>query len=440
MSNLVTVNVSEKNIELTKLFERAKGKLAQVAPKHITPERMIRLLSASLSRVPKLAECDPGTLLVALMTATQLGLEPNTPLGHGYVIPVWNSKRGMTEAQFWPGWRGLVHLAEQTGVIKGMRSRIVREKDFWEYEDTHEGERWKFAPADGERGKPRRVFAVAERGKDIRPQIEVMGIEEVVEIMKASPGKGDSGPWMTHFGEMVRKTAIKRLAKQLPLSTEDDTSDPERPLQAPADRFVRALQVDNDHDGTIEAMLQESSARAAEVTSAPEVTTSSPTPAPAEEPKPSLASRNEQAKAKIRGKAAKENAPPPEPVAPTDNEVIARALGDLANPAQGRPTAGPEPVPEAATQDAPPEVEELTPPAAFVEGPMFPDDLPLAPEVPKAKTPLEVDLDALEAITTREALRAWYDDLSKRWASLDKASRDALGPAYKAKNTKLGVN
>ena len=34
------------------------------------------------------------------MTAAQLGVEPNTPLGQAYLIPFWNSKVRALECQF----------------------------------------------------------------------------------------------------------------------------------------------------------------------------------------------------------------------------------------------------------------------------------------------------------------------------------------------------
>lgn len=415
---------------LTRLFERSSAKLAQVAPKHVTPERMVRLLAGSLSRIPDLLECTEGSLLVALMTATQLGLEPNTPLGHGYIIPVWNGKIGKKEAQFWPGWRGLVHLAEQTGVIKGMRSRIVRARDVWDYEDTHEGERWRFVPADGDRGDFRKVFAVAERGKDIRPQIEVMSIAEVWKIRDASPSArskyGLSGPWVTHPEEMIRKTAIKRLSKQIPLSTEEDTTDPERPLNAPGDRFTRALVVDRESgDETIDTMIAEAS-RVPELSTTSEPSSSSegappppppaeasPPPPPAPAAEPPKKSRAEAAKEKVKA-AAKGNAPPPpEPVAPSA-------------PAAGEPEPPP---PVEATADAPPEDDE-PPPAPPAETPPPPAPAPVA--APPSEL-LAGELAKLEAAKTTAEIRAWYDALIARWDSIPTADRKELGAAYKLK-------
>lgn len=48
--------------------------------------------------------------------------------------------------------------------------------------------------------------------------IEIVDISAIEKARAASPsGRGAYSPWSTHYGEMARKTAAKRLAKYLPL-------------------------------------------------------------------------------------------------------------------------------------------------------------------------------------------------------------------------------
>lgn len=67
-------------------------------PSTITPERFSRTVLSAVSNNPKLQACTPITFLSAMMQAAQLGLEPNTPLGHAYLIPYNN--HGVMECQF----------------------------------------------------------------------------------------------------------------------------------------------------------------------------------------------------------------------------------------------------------------------------------------------------------------------------------------------------
>ena len=50
-------------------------------------------------------------------------------------------------------------------------------------------------------------------------QTAVMTCAEVDAIRNKSRA-GKSGPWVDHWGEMAKKTAVRRLSKMLPLSSE----------------------------------------------------------------------------------------------------------------------------------------------------------------------------------------------------------------------------
>jgi recombination protein RecT len=298
------------------LFGKASGDLRAVAPKHITPERMIKVAVASLSRVPNLAECTPHSLLIALMTATELGLEPNTPLGHSYIVPLKN--KGVYEAQFWPGYRGLVYLAFQSGEVIDIRSSVVKQlndkdRDHWFYKDGRGGIQFEWTPSehpDREDWPVRCVYAAATMRND-REHLEVMTRAQINAIYKASPaGRGGfSSPWDAHWEEMARKTVIKRLCKHLPLATEK------------TELLARAIEVDNAQSGddengviaTLASSLSESSQEAAQAAtaSAPNIPAETPQlpqdtrvkvpeEAPPKEAAPAKPSRAEEARSQIK--------------------------------------------------------------------------------------------------------------------------------------------
>jgi recombinational DNA repair protein RecT len=51
------------------------------------------------------------------------------------------------------------------------------------------------------------------------PSVEVMTLREVDDIRMRSMSK-DSGPWVTDFEEMAKKTVFRRHSKVLPMSAE----------------------------------------------------------------------------------------------------------------------------------------------------------------------------------------------------------------------------
>ena len=85
-------------------IKQMQGEIKKALPAVMTPERFSRIVLSALSTNPKLAETTPQSFLGAMMTAAQLGVEPNTPLGQAYLIPFWNSKARALECQFQLGY------------------------------------------------------------------------------------------------------------------------------------------------------------------------------------------------------------------------------------------------------------------------------------------------------------------------------------------------
>ena len=68
-------------------FEANKDAIRAVLPQHMTPDRMLKIALRALRTTPKLAAASLSSLLGSVVTCAQLGLEPNTPLGHAYLLP-----------------------------------------------------------------------------------------------------------------------------------------------------------------------------------------------------------------------------------------------------------------------------------------------------------------------------------------------------------------
>ena len=77
----------ENRPALQQYIKQMGGEIKKALPSVMTPERFTRIVLSALSTNPKLAETTPQSFLGAMMTAAQLGLEPNTPLGQAYLLP-----------------------------------------------------------------------------------------------------------------------------------------------------------------------------------------------------------------------------------------------------------------------------------------------------------------------------------------------------------------
>ena len=187
-------------------------------PSVITPERFTRMTLSALSSNKQLQACTPASFLGAMMTAAQLGVEPNTPLGQAYLIPYKN--KGVMECQFQLGYKGLIDLAYRSGEVKTIQAHTVYENDKFEFELGLEP-KLTHIPAYGDRGDPVYFYAVW-RGKDDAFGFEVMSKNDVdAHAKKYSQSYGSNySPWKTSYEEMAKKTVLKRCLKYAPLKSD----------------------------------------------------------------------------------------------------------------------------------------------------------------------------------------------------------------------------
>jgi recombination protein RecT len=204
-------------------FEANKSAIAAVLPKHVTPDRLMKIAMHSIRTTPALQECSVKSLLGAVIQSSQLGLEPGTVLGHAYLVPYRNKKTGTTEAQFILGYRGMIDLARRSGQIESIAAQAVHAHDEFEFAYGL-NETLVHKPAmTGDRGDIIAFYAIAKL-KGGGHAFEVMPRADVDAVMRSSQSRGQWGPWKDHYSEMGRKTVIRRLAKYLPLSIEFATA------------------------------------------------------------------------------------------------------------------------------------------------------------------------------------------------------------------------
>lgn len=198
------------------LLESNKSELAKMMPKHMNADRLLKVAQTAVTTNPALLECYAPTLLGACITLSQLGLEPNTPLGHAYLIPFNNTKANRKDVQVIIGYKGLIDLARRSGSVVSIAAHAVREGDDFEFEyGLHP--KLRHVPAKV-RGDIEYFYAVAHL-KDGGHAFEVMTVEDVIRIRENGQGKYNK-VWKDHFEEMGRKTAVRRLVKYLPMSIE----------------------------------------------------------------------------------------------------------------------------------------------------------------------------------------------------------------------------
>lgn len=231
-NEIQTTEKSEKNTVKDWLSSDSfRDAVKSSLPSHLTPDRFVRVALTAMMRVPKLAQCSKDSLFKALLDLSSLGLEPDGRRAH--LIPYENRKNGTVEVQLIIDYKGLLELSKRSGEVKSWRAELVCKNDEFRWETgkvTHEIN-WR-----KDRGEPECVYSCVKTKDDI-DDFEVMTIADVTKIRDRSQawksyksGYTKTCPWESDFGEMAKKTVMRRHSKRLTLSPE----------------FVEALEKDHD--------------------------------------------------------------------------------------------------------------------------------------------------------------------------------------------------
>lgn len=187
--------------------------------KYMTPARVEKIVLGACSRNPKLLTCSRPSMIKAVADLIGLSLEPGGLLGEAYLVPFWNKNTGCFEVQPMPGYKGLLKLARSSGQMRAITSQIVYERDLDEFEiDLASNERPKHPPyLRGDRGNMIGVYCTGNYSDGSGSLTEWMTMDQVEEVRSRSKSK-DYGPWVTDYGQMVRKTVAKRWTSYVTLS------------------------------------------------------------------------------------------------------------------------------------------------------------------------------------------------------------------------------
>ena len=197
------------------------AEIAKVLPRHMSAERMARVALTAMTRTPDLANCTQASFFKCLLDLSSFGLEPDGRRAH--LIPFKNTKKEILECTLILDYKGIVELAFRSGVVKNIHADVVRVGDVFDYSlgRVIKHTPWAFITRDDrapEAGEIMAAYCLVDL-KDGATHCEVMTRGDLDGIRARSKASG-SGPWVTDFAEMCKKTVFKRASKWLPLSAE----------------------------------------------------------------------------------------------------------------------------------------------------------------------------------------------------------------------------
>lgn len=193
----------------------AKAQIAANAALGIDPDRLIAIVASAVIRTPALLSCTPQSIVEATIKAARYGLDPSGITGDGFLVPFKD------RAEFICGYRGLVKLAMRHPRVKLVEARLVHANDKFEIDFGRDNPvRHKIALKD--RGDPIGCYARAFLDGS-PPAVEWMDADEINRVRNQSKSYQkfpNDSPWTHHWGEMARKTVLRRMIKFLPLEFE----------------------------------------------------------------------------------------------------------------------------------------------------------------------------------------------------------------------------
>lgn len=180
-----------------------------------------------LHKNPYLQKADPVSVLKAVLNISQIGLTLNPVSKHAYLVPRYNGATKSLECVLDPSYIGLSKLLTDSNSINNISCQLVYEGDEIDIDMSSDKKIEKHVPymfTDNERGNIKGVYSLAslstgEKHCELMSIVDVNDIRERSESYKAfKSGKVKSCIWITDYGQMIRKTCIKRHYNQLPKS------------------------------------------------------------------------------------------------------------------------------------------------------------------------------------------------------------------------------
>lgn len=225
---IATKEETKEEVALTP-YQQATGMVRAYAAKLTSDDRaqeFATALSIMAKQQPLLLEARPESIVSAMMACVQLDLMPNTPMQHAFLIP-YKGRDGVV-VEFQVGYKGLVKLA-QRGNVKSIAAEVVMKGDKFKVKLGTARQLVHEPSFDVDRSDTSLVThaymtAVLENGEkvfEVMSRTEIDKIKETALAKKQNPANPEL-PWNKWYIEQAKKTIIKRGAKLLPSSNEDN--------------------------------------------------------------------------------------------------------------------------------------------------------------------------------------------------------------------------
>lgn len=178
-------------------------------------QRFITSIVSAVNTNPGLQECNNASILSAAMLGEALKLSPSPQLGHYYMVPYNDSKRGKV-AQFQLGYKGYIQLAIRSGQYKKINVLAIKEGELVRFDPLNEEIEVNLIADEEAREKAPTIgyYAMFEYTNGFRKAMYWSKSKMEAHALKYSPGyakKKGYTFWEKDFDQMAYKTMLRQL-------------------------------------------------------------------------------------------------------------------------------------------------------------------------------------------------------------------------------------
>ncbi len=190
-------------------------------------QRFITAIISAVNNNEALKECEHTSIFNAALLGETLNLSPSPQLGHYYLVPFKNTKKGVTEAQFQLGYKGYIQLAIRSGKYKKINVLAIKEGELIKYDPLNEEIEVNLIQDELEREKAKTIgyYAMFEHTNGYRKAMYWSKEKMEAHALKYSKGyqaKKGYTFWEKDFDGMAYKTMLRQLISKWGIMSIDD--------------------------------------------------------------------------------------------------------------------------------------------------------------------------------------------------------------------------
>ena len=180
-------------------------------------QRFISAIISAVNTNPALQECTNPSILSGALLGESLKLSPSPQLGHYYLVPFNDNKRGIKVAQFQIGYKGYIQLAIRSGQYKKINVLAIKEGELDYFDPLNEDiqvnlmiDKWD----EREQAQTIGYYAMFELNNGFRKALYWSKKQMESHALKYSKGyaaKKGYTFWEKDFDGMAYKTMIRQL-------------------------------------------------------------------------------------------------------------------------------------------------------------------------------------------------------------------------------------